>query len=225
MQTQLRGLRNELRVAWTTTLRRVVVVGCWFLAVVAAHAGDGARFFPGGAFYPKDNGDDYARVLLRFQEKPLPGAKAITYRLLYQPSFGDDLLFRLEVTGDWAGILTVKRLKRIPLKDTADTDYRYKLSVMPAKKVSARAMRNFLQFLDTAKFKDLPTEILGDWGLDGSIWLLEMYDGAVHHVTSRWSPMPPHDPKGKPRSNEETSLNMACLYLFMLGGGENDEIY
>lgn len=62
----------------------------------------------------------------------------------------------------------------------------------------------FKLYIDTINFWHLPNKIIGNEGLDGSMWYMEGYNSGKYHMISRWTP--PKDSK----------FFKCCLYLLKL---------
>jgi hypothetical protein len=179
-------------------------------------------YFPKGMF-SRHLSEAFSHNLKLLKEAPLQEAKTPGYRLLWMRSFDDIMVFRLDIQKHRSGVLTTKRLKSIPI-DQGGKKFRSKLMPKAIRPLTGRAVSNFDHFMEKAEFFQRPSEDPFDSGTDGATWLLEAFEGGKYHATWRFSPVPPVDGNAT-KGHHEYSVDMASLFLMLLGGAADEEIY
>lgn len=174
-----------------------------------------------------------------FNEKELisykePGSgEFLAYRLHWSRSFDDSMVFRVILkNGDKEPEFTVKKYSATDKKLMLNETYY----------ISDNQMYNLMNFSRAADFWNRP-ETFGNIGLDGAEWKLEGINNNEHHITTRWSPLPPYypgvlDPKTrkvikKPnlsfeeqaKHSDEVGLDMFGLLIMLMYQKFDEKIY
>jgi hypothetical protein len=220
----------------------VVAVAIWGAAMArAGEKPEPTRFVPPKTYFPAGTFADYAREAytkyLRVMHEPSladhKNPDSDVYRLLWMRSFDPPMIFRLEFSVEGSARLTVKKARIEEINHSPEPT---KLISQAQRKVTKQAANNFLHLFAASTFSKRP---LGDprdemLGTDGSTWVFEAVQKGVYHVTYRWSPLPPLVPPGdvppefakfRQKDGEEIALDMASLYLILLGNASAEELY
>lgn len=103
-----------------------------------------------------------------------------TYRFLYLPTFSEPVMFRLEIDEAGKAVLITKRTNGKGGYGAGTLTFNATTPVAPSQ------LDQFRQLIKKMDLDAMPTTVPEMGGLDGSEWILEVADGEVNHLITRW---------------------------------------
>jgi hypothetical protein len=162
-------------------------------------------FFPAGVLANRSSW--YSKHLKGLQEPSLypPSADAEIYRFTWLRTFDNPMAFRVTVTSNGTGTLTVKRANGAGGYDPGVVDLKLELTLTKSD------VDKLKQALVDMSYWDLPIELDG-LGIDGAQWIVEASVNGRYKVVDRWS-------------QTDALVDAWCMRLITLSGVDVGKIY
>ncbi|HVZ83340.1 MAG TPA: hypothetical protein VG893_06660 [Terracidiphilus sp.] len=106
-----------------------------------------------------------------------------SYRFLWMRSFNPPIAIRIDINLDGTATLTTK------MGNGAGSYARGRLIVNKHQVLSRDEVKSFLTLVDRVNFWSSQDTLDNQFGMDGSIWIIEGIRNGTYHVIEHWSPM------------------------------------